>query len=62
MNPTEIAARAAQIKPARLVLSVLAFPFWLLGLLVGVLWLAVSWCIAAAIVGFSDVKERRGAE
>ena len=53
-----VADRAADVQVVRLLLSLLALPFWLLGLLVGVVWLAVRWCYAAAIVGFSDVKRR----
>ena len=53
-----VADRAADVQVVRLLLSLLALPFWLLGLLVGVLWLAIRWCYAAAIVGFGDVKRR----
>lgn len=61
--PSRVAERAQDIRPARIVLTVLAAPFWLLGLIVGVLWLAVSWCLAAAVIGFGDAgKAHRGTD
>lgn len=58
-NPVDRVAAAAQnVKPLRLVLSVLAFPFYLLGLLAGFVVVVVMWIVAAAQVGFSDVRKR----
>lgn len=56
--PTRVAARAADIQPVRVLLSVLAAPFYLLGLFVGVLIVAFAWCWAAVAVGIGDVKAR----
>lgn len=53
-----VAAQAIEIRMVSLILSVLAVPFYLLGLLAAVVWLAVRWCIAAVKVGFVDVANR----
>ena len=58
-NPVDRVAAAAQnVKLLRLVLSVLAFPFYLLGLLAGFVVVVVMWIVAAAQVGFSDARKR----
>lgn len=58
-NPVDRVAAAAQtVKPLRLLLSVLAFPFYLLGLLAGLVVVVAMWFVAAAQVGFSDVRKR----
>ena len=54
-----VAERAATFKPARAVLSLLAAPFYLLGLLLGILWLGVAWAYAAVLVGVDDARPRR---
>lgn len=56
--PTRVAAKANELRPARIVLSVLSFPFYVLGLLVGLLIVLVGWVVAAVAVGVSDVKDR----
>lgn len=56
-----VADRAAEVQVVRLLLSLLALPFYLLGAVVAVVWLAVKWCYAAVLVGFADVKGRRDA-
>lgn len=58
--PDTVAARAAELRPARLLLSVLAAPFWLLGMVAGVVWLVVAWAVAAVQVGFADARGGRG--
>ena len=61
-NPVDRVADAAQnVKPLRLLLSVLAFPFYLLGLLAGLVVVVAMWIVAATQVGFADVR-RRGSE
>ena len=57
-----VAARAADVRFARLILSLLALPFYLLGLIVGLLVLAARWCYAAVIVGVADVTKRSAAD
>lgn len=51
--------RAHAARPGRAVLTVLTAPLWLIGWLVGMLWLALAYAGAAVAVGFTDAKERR---
>lgn len=61
MTMTErIAAKAADVRMLRVVLSLLALPFYVLGAAVGVLLVVGAWCYAAVLVGVSDAR-RRGA-
>lgn len=53
-----VATRAATFKPLRALLIVLASPFYLIGLLVGLLWILVSWAYAAVLVGVEDGRRR----
>jgi hypothetical protein len=53
-----VAAAAQNVKLLRLLLSVLAFPFYLLGSLVGLVAVVAMWIVAAAQVGYSDVRKR----
>lgn len=54
----QVAARASQISFARVLLSLLAAPFYVLGTIVGVLWVTAAWGLAAAQLGVSDARER----
>lgn len=54
-----IAVQAQQIRFARVALTVIAFPFYVLGFVAAVLWLAIAWCLSAVQVGFVDVKDRK---
>ena len=57
-NPVDRVAVAAQhVKPLRLLLSLLAFPFYLLGLLAGLVVVGFMWIAAARQVGYSDVRK-----
>lgn len=51
-----VQAQAAELQPIRILLSVLAAPFWVLGVVVGVTLLAVRWMIAAVLVGMTDAR------
>lgn len=53
-----LANQAADVKLIRLLLSLLAIPFYLFGLLVGALILAVRWCYAAVLIGIADAAKR----
>lgn len=53
-----VAARAASIPLARVLLSLLMVPFYVLGFVAGVAWAAVSWAYAAAVEGFVDGRAR----
>lgn len=54
-----VAARAVEVRPARLALSVLAAPFYVLGWLLGIVLVAFAWIAAAVTVGMSDARTRR---
>jgi hypothetical protein len=54
-----IATQAADVRPLRVLLSVLAAPFYALGFVLGVALLAGAWCYAAIGVGIADAKARR---
>lgn len=53
--PERVANRAADVKFVQLLLTIVALPFFVLGLVVGLVWLAVRWCYAAVLVGFEQV-------
>lgn len=53
-----VAERAESIKILRLVLSLLAVPFYVVGFGVALVWLAVRWCYAAVCIGWTDAKGR----
>lgn len=57
--PDRVAEKAGQVNVVRLVLSVLALVPWALGVVVGVVFLAVAWMWAAAAIGFSDARAFR---
>ena len=62
---SRVAERASQIRFAQVLLTILASPFWLIGAVAGLVWVCVTWCAAAVVIGFSDAHERkvdRGAE
>lgn len=57
MNASErIAARVANEKPLRILLSVLAAPFYALGWVLGLAVVVLMWFWAAAGVGFADAR------
>lgn len=56
--PERVAARAQQVSVARLLLSLLALPFYVLGLVAGVLLVAGAWVVSAAALGVEDVRSR----
>lgn len=57
-----VAAKAVDVRIFKLILSLLALPFYVLGVVAAVVWLAVRWCYAAVIVGFADVTKQDGAD
>jgi hypothetical protein len=56
--PDRVAAKVADVKIGRLILTILAAPFYALGFLLGLLVAAVLWCGAAIAVGVSDARRR----
>ena len=57
--PTSVAAAATEIRIARVVLSVIASPFWALGYLVAFVVCVFVWCLAAIQVGYQDGRKRK---
>ena len=53
-----VAREAVAIKPVKVLLTVLAVPFYVLGLVVGLLVVAVMFAAGAAKVGIADVRDR----
>jgi hypothetical protein len=53
-----VAARAASIRPLRAMLTVLAVPFYVLGLLAGLVFVAVLWALGAVKLGLVDARAR----
>lgn len=53
-----VADRALEVRPLRVVLSVLAAPFYALGWIVGIAVVGIVWCYAAAQVGWGDARRR----
>lgn len=53
-----IADRASTYSVARAVLAVFTVPFYVLGVVAAVLWLAGAWIVAGARQGFEDARVR----
>lgn len=53
-----VAAQAATIRPARAVLTVLAVPFYVLGLFAGLVLVSVLWAAGAVKLGLLDARAR----
>lgn len=56
--PTRVAAAAADMHAVRGLLTILALPFYLLGLIIGIVVVSVTWAVAAVKVGVTDIKAR----
>ncbi len=54
----KVADKAADYRPARAFLTVVALPFFVLGSVAAVLWLAGTWVWAALVTGFVDTRDR----
>lgn len=52
-------ARAITIDPRRIALDVLVSPLWLVGWLVGAVWVALRFLGGVVAVGFDDARGRR---
>jgi hypothetical protein len=53
-----VASKASGYDPVQAVLTVLALPFYLLGILVALVWLSATWLYAAGVTGFGDARAR----
>ena len=51
-----VASKAVDVRVFKVMLSLIAVPFYVIGVLAAVVWLVARWCVAAIIVGFQDVK------
>ena len=56
--PQRVAAKATQIEWARVLLSAVSAPFYVLGYLLGLLLAAVTFAAAAIALGVSDARTR----
>lgn len=50
--------RAQQVQPVRVLLAVLASPLYVVGWVVGLVFVAALWLFAAVAVGFTDARHR----
>lgn len=53
-----VTAEALNVRPAKAILTVLAVPFYVLGWVIGLLWVVVLFAVGAIKVGILDAKER----
>jgi hypothetical protein len=53
-----VAEQALKVRLARVLLSVIAFPFYVVGLFVGVLLISASFMVAAARLGIADMRRQ----
>lgn len=53
-----VATTAAEVQLVKVLLTILALPFYAVGFVAAVLWLAVRWVYAAVGVGFADARDR----
>jgi hypothetical protein len=53
-----VASRASEVKLSRAALTLLATPFYVLGLLVGLAVVSARWIGAAVLIGVDDVRHR----
>lgn len=53
-----VALQAATIHPLRVLLTLISFPFYALGWLLGMTWVAVLFVAAAVKVGMADARSR----
>ena len=53
-----VADRAASYSPVRALLAVVSAPFFLAGIILAVLWVALTWCYAAAATGFFAARDQ----
>jgi hypothetical protein len=51
-----VAARAVDVKPGRMLLVALAALLYVPGFVVGLLWVALTWSLAALVEGFVDAR------
>jgi ABC-type sulfate transport system permease subunit len=53
-----VAVEALKVRPARIVLTVLALPFYVLGIVIGLLFVIAKFALGAIKVGIDDMRAR----
>ncbi len=53
-----VAAQATTVAPMRLLVTVVTLPFYVLGWVLGILWVAVLFMVGAVRVGMADARQR----
>lgn len=53
-----VAAEALDVRPLKAVLTLLAMPFYVLGCVLGLLWVVVRFAVGAVKVGIADAQAR----
>lgn len=53
-----VQAASLKVQPLRVLLSVIAAPFYVIGLLVGFVIVALTWVYAAVVVGVNDARRK----
>jgi len=53
-----VAVSAVSVKPAKMLLTLLALPFYVLGWVLGVLFVVVQFAVAAVKVGVADARAK----
>lgn len=53
-----VAAEALDVRPLKAVLTLLAVPFYVLGWLLGLLWVVARFAVGAVKVGIADAQTR----
>lgn len=56
-----VAVEALQVRPVRALITLIALPFYVLGFVLGVLWLAARFVYAAVKVGIAEAQARLAA-
>lgn len=60
----DVHAHARELRPLRVLLTIIAFPFFLIGLAVrlvfGAVWIVFAWIWAAIVVGWEHGKREKG--
>ncbi|MFM1964889.1 MAG: hypothetical protein RL134_614 [Actinomycetota bacterium] len=53
-----VAEQATTVRPLKVLLTLLAVPFYVVGWVLGLLWVAVLFAVGAVKVGIADARER----
>ena len=53
-----VAEQATTVRPVKLLLTLIALPFYVLGWLLGLLWVAVLFAVGAVKLGIADARAK----